>query len=421
MNLDKIKCAATVAAQSASNQMQKDDVIVALLAKFPSEKDTLMEALRRLDINYDTYITASRIHGFVFYIVFDHNDESSPAADENYIQTEHFWYVFRPNGITRICKYKSVIIMNTWDDVALSNEIIIPEITVAYDTDIANIFRFDISSSRIRQKIHNLFPYYDTDIFADFVDEKNGRLAPFVKDSKIVAHNLEIYTVTPNMGAYGFIGAVYFYPEGNANGESILIKKETSDKLDNPDFESKYEGTARKHVLNSLTNMNIDKALENYLCETFKKCPETCSKNKLTLEFEIGYDETIYELSDNKPNVEIGFTPISLYCTMQHSNFDRLVSGSSDNKLSIEMSDMFWKHHGPNGCSGLSLDYYSRALNRLDYEEILDDADLNEEILDILVDKIKQTGLTIMECAQTKSYSDQTKWNISIQNPASAE
>lgn len=141
----------------------------------------------------------------------------------------------------------------------------------------------------------------------------------------------------------------------------------------------------------------------------------------MILDIAIFYDK-VYALSDAKPNVNISFKPMDLECKYHYEKYYTTIGEiTSDNVISIEMSDLFWKHHKSE--TSLSIDHYcsySSGLNAVDYDDILSDND--EEFCDTVCkaisEKVAATGLTVEKfgCAWYED-SSHPVFEIQIKNP----
>ena len=372
--------------------------------KFKSEKETIREAINQLVINTDTEIKDTSLNGFEFYIVFARNYENEPHWGDSYIASENFWYFIGEKGITRICKYKSLAIY--FSNQLISNVIEIPSETIPYEKN-KIISEMNFSQKDVNSKIphvwHNTF-IDDTDI---------ERLKAVTKCDNIIAKKIKYYTSI--MSFRGLIIRINFYPEGSKKGESILIKKEAAEKMDD-DFEEQYNKAFKKHIIDSLKKADFNKGLEKLLCETMKKSyAQKC--HSLPLNFDFCFYNKKYTLHHIKPNIKIGFEPIEISCNTGYAIEHKISELNSDNSFSIEMSDLFWKHYAENS---LSIDYYSSVLSNLTDNRMINayNEDFCEIVREQLVEKVKETGLEVINSRCTfYEDDDDCSFEIIINNP----
>lgn len=410
MNFDKIAQAANDTTMKEELKKQNINAVVKMIKKFPSEVNAIKDIINQLVIVPDIEIEP-HYGRLPFYIVFK-NIDKRPDWNENYYESEIYYYIFDEESVTRRCKYKTATLCYYNETKEISNTLEIPEMTIPYG-DVPAVTRFYKSE----------LPYIQKEYISDALEEYtkiDGKFRTLMNDDNVISREIKTYS---SMGdTQGYIVEVNFYLEGNDVGERILIKNEVREKLENEDFEDKFKAEYKKHVLNGIKTADIEKSLEELLCKTFEEHTYFNDRDSMTLDITIFYDK-LYVLTNAKPNINISFAPMNIECKSHYGKYYTTIGKiTSDNMISIEMSDLFWKHHKSEK-DLLFIDHYcsySGGLNSVNYDDILSDDD--EEFCDTackaISEKVAATGLTVekFECGWYEN-SKYPVFEIQIKNP----
>lgn len=410
MNFDKIAQAANDSSMEKEAKKNNIKNAVAMIDRFPSENEAIKNILNQLVISPDAEI---KPYGkrFSFYIVLK-SAKNRPDWKETYYESDSYYYIFGDESVTRRCKFNTVAIAYDSETKEISNTLEIPDMSIPYG-DIPVVTKF--SQKNMPYSVRH---EYRQDIVEEYT-KIDGKFKPYMKDCTVVANKVDYFRGIGN--TEGFIARINFYLEGNEDGESILIENEVSDKLDNEDFEEEFKNAYKKHVLDGISNIDIEEQLEEILCNTFKNHTHIKDADSLYLDFTIYYNK-VYVLSDDKPNVNIRFDEMELAYKSYYSDSVKTVGEiKSDNKISIEMSDLFWKHHKTP--TTRSIDFYCdwhKGVNSVQYDDILSDDD--EEFCDIVCkaisERVAAAGLTVekYECSWYED-SEYPIFEIQVKNP----
>ena len=410
MNFDKIAQAAN---DSTIKQEAKENNIknaIKMIERFPSETEAIQSVLNQLVINPEIEI---KPYGkkFSFYVVLKSTKER-PDWDETYYESDSYYYIFGEKNVTRRCKFNTAVIAYDDETKKISNTLEIPDMSIPYD-DIPVVTKF--SQKDIPYNVRHEYRY---DIIAEYT-KADGKFKPYMGNHKVISNKVNYYRGIGDIE--GFITKINFYLEGNEDGEKILIENEVLNKLDNDDFEEEFKNKYKKHVLDGIANIDAEKPLEEILCDIFKNHIYAKDRNTVYLNFTIYYNK-VYALSDDKPNVNIGFDEMELEYKNYYGDGRKTIGKiKSDNKIVIEMSDLFWKYHKTP--TTRSIDFYCdwcKGINSVQYDDILSNDD--EEFCDIVCkaisERVSAAGLVVenYECAWYED-SEYPTFEIQIKNP----
>ena len=240
----------------------------------------------------------------------------------------------------------------------------------------------------------NDFKYLDMNECLKVYTENKSILASFLPKNTFLSARISSHS--QYKGLAGYVQILHLYPKGNFEGEKQYIQKEFAGEKFNTTFYDNVYDTWRSEIKHLIKSIDFDNELEEMLGRLYATGSRASKGDAFGIVFEfstdLSKDQSCCVLSQEKPNLVFKHDQIALTCACHTEKSREFILNMSDG-VSVEMSDVFWSFVGKEN----SKFYINDCLPNLDDDTLWYDLSFNQEVEDLLKEKLEATGLHVLE------------------------